>query len=240
MPSPAAFPASPSPPPQGLPHERLSHPRRRRRFPGFLLAGCASIDTATQKVGGVFGSKSDPTRSVTGGTILGCAGGAILGRFIGGGHDMLKGCAAGAVVGGVAALKVHQHELAQAQKLADEAKAAGARADVRTRTETAKADDGTTQSAPVLDQLRIDFDGKDVGAHGAASARLLTKTAILADASGSPETITVEGNQAARAWMTGQVRAALKPGSTVRVEQRDATAPAVVVSPVPSVGGSAR
>lgn len=200
-----------------------------------LLTGCASLDTATQKVGGVFGSKSDTTRSTTGGAILGCAGGALLARVIGNGSDMLKGCAAGGVVGAVASLNIHKHELENARKLANEAKANGAQSSVKTRTETAKADDGKPQTADVLDHLRIDFNAGDVAKHGSASVEILTKTARLADASSSPEVITVEGTKAQRAWMTAQLRQALKPGSTVKLDERAASKPAEVLTPVPSV-----
>lgn len=206
------------------------------------LTGCASMSTTTnnvtQKVGGIFGSKNDTTKAATGGAILGCAGGAVLARVIGGGHDMLKGCAAGAVVGGVVSVHVHKHEVAKARALADEANAAGLKADVAVRQVEAKDDAGKPVQTEALDQLAIDLPAAKVKAHAPDVVRVIGKSVALADTASEPTTIRVEGTATQRAWIVGQVRQGLKAGSTVKVEEADATAARLVISPVPAVAGS--
>lgn len=216
------------------------------------LTGCASMGTATnsvtQKVGGIFGSKNDTTKAATGGAILGgaigCAGGAVLARVIGGGHDMLKGCAAGAaagaVVGGVVSVQVHKHELAKAKALADEANAAGLKSEVAVRQVEAKDDAGKPVQTEALDQLAIDLPAAKVKAHSPDVVRVIGKASALADTASEPTTIRVEGTATQRAWIVGQVRQGLKAGSTVKVEEADAVAARLVISPVPApaVAGS--
>lgn len=201
-----------------------------------ITAGCASIDTATQKVGGVFGSKSDTTRSATGGAILGCAGGAILGRIIGGGHDMLKGCAAGAVVGGVASVQIHKHELEKARQLAlDVNTIHGVQAQVTTKQVEAKDAQGQTTQVAALDRLTIDLPSAGVKAHAEDVTRVVDKAARLADEAQEPTTIEVGGPLPQRDWIANRVRSQLKAGSTVKVVEVPHATPRLVISPVPAV-----
>lgn len=202
-----------------------------------ITAGCASIDTATQKVGGVFGSKSDTTRSATGGAIIGCAGGAVLARIIGGGHDMLRGCAAGAVVGGIASVQVHKHEVEKARQLAlDVNTLHGVTATVATKQVEAKDEKtGKTTQAEALDRLTIDLPSKGVKAHAADVTRVIDKASKLADEASEPTTIEVGGPLPERDWIASRIRSQLKAGSTVKVVEVAHATPRLVISPVPSV-----
>lgn len=205
-----------------------------------VTSGCATMDTATQKVGGIFGSKSETTKSATGGAIIGCAGGAVLARFIGGGHDMLRGCAAGAVVGGVASVQIHKHMLAEAQKTkAEVEQTPGVKATVATKSVAAKNDStGQTEQVQALDRLTIDLPAFKVKAHAADIGRVVDKATALADQASEPTTITVEGPASLRTWIAARVHAGLKAGSTVKVLEADARTPALVISPVPAVAGA--
>lgn len=202
-----------------------------------VTAGCASIDTATQKVGGVFGSKSDTTRLATGGAILGCASGAVLARVIGGGHDMLRGCAAGAVVGGIASAQVHKHELEKSRQLALEANALhGVKATVATKHVEAKDEQsGKPAQVEALDRLTIDLPSKGVKAHAGDVTRVIDKAAKLADEAAEPTTIEVGGPLPERDWIAGRIRSQVRPSSKVKVIEVGHATPRLVISPVPSV-----
>ena len=202
------------------------------------LQGCATIDTATQKVGGVFGSQSDTTRSATGGAILGCGAGAVLGKIIGNGSDMLKGCAAGAAVGAISAVQIHKHELAQARALAAQADAVkGVKATVATKSIEAKNDQGQPTTVDALDRLTIDLPAAGVKARAADVARVLDKAATLADGASDPTTIEVQGTIAQRTWIASRIRSHLRPGSTVRVIEVAGKSPRLVISPIPKSEG---
>lgn len=202
-----------------------------------VTAGCASIDTATQKVGGVFGSQNDATRSATGGAIIGCAGGAVLARILGNGSDMLKGCAAGAVVGGIASVQVHKHEVEKARQLAMEVNTLhGVTATVATKQVEAKDEQtGKTTKAEALDRLTIDLPSKGVKAHADDVTRVIDKASKLADEAVEPTTIEVGGPLPERDWIANRIRSQLKVGSTVKVVEVAHATPRLVISPVPSV-----
>ena len=203
-----------------------------------VTSGCATMDTATQKVGGVFGSKSDTTKSATGGAILGCGAGAVLGKLMG--KNVLAGCAVGAVAGGVASVQVHKHELAKARDLAAQAEATkGVTATVATKTVEAKDDQGNATATEALDRLTIDLPAKDVAAHASSIGTILVKAATLADGSADATTIGVEGTAAQRAWIVSQLRASLKAGSTVKVVEVAAASPRLVISPIPAKSAQA-
>lgn len=202
-----------------------------------LASGCASIDNATQKIGGVFGSKNDTTRSATGGAIIGCAGGAVLARIVSGGRDMLRGCAAGAVVGGVASVQAHKHEVEKAQQLALEVNSLhGVKATVATKQVEAKDErTGKTTQDEALDRLTIDLPSKGVKAHAAEVTRVIDKAATLADEAVEPTTIEVGGPLPERDWIASRIRAQLKAGSTAKVIEVAHATPRLVISPVPSM-----
>lgn len=201
-----------------------------------LTSGCATMDQATQKVGGVFGSQSDTTRSATGGAILGCAGGAVLARLIGNGSDMLKGCAAGAVVGGVASVELHKHLLAEAKKTAVEANAVpGVKATVATKTVEATNAQGQKEQTLTLDKLEMNLPATKVNAHSDDVLRVVVKGTTLADQAKEPTTITILGTTAQRAWLDTQVHNTLSSNTTVKVVDEPAASPELIISPVPSV-----
>lgn len=217
----------------------LSHATLIATFAAAMtLQGCATIDTATQKVGGVFGSKSDTTRSATGGAILGCGAGAVLGKIIGNGSDMLKGCAAGAAVGAISAVQIHKHELAQARALAAQAGAIqGVKATVATKSIEAKNDQGQPTRVDALDRLTIDLPAAGVKSHGSDVASVLDKAATLADGASDPTTIEVQGTIAQRTWIASRIRSHLREGSTVRVIEVAGKSPRLVISPIPKTAG---
>lgn len=216
----------------------LSHATLIATFGAALaLQGCATIDTATQKVGGVFGSKSDTTRSATGGAILGCGAGAVLGKVIGSSNsDMLKGCAAGAAVGAISAVQIHKHELAQARALAAQADAVkGVKATVITKPVQVK-DNGQPTTVDALDRLTIDLPAAGVKSHAGDVASVLDKAATLADGASDPTTIEVQGTVAQRTWIASRIRSHLRSGSTVRVIEVAGKSPRLVISPIPKEG----
>jgi outer membrane lipoprotein SlyB len=203
------------------------------------LSGCATMesgtDNITQKVGGVFGSSNGNTRSVTGGAILGCAGGAILGKLIGNGSDMLKGCAAGAVAGGALSYKVHQDELKKAQALAAETQATlHVTPTVTTRQVQAKDDNGQATTTKALDKLVLPFPASDVLSRAPNVDHILVKAAVLSDSSAEQTTIEVLGTPKETSWMDSEIHAALKPNSTVKVVDEAAATPSLIISPIPS------
>lgn len=202
------------------------------------LSGCATIesgtDNVTQKVGGVF-TKNDSHAAAVGGAALGCVGGAVLARFIGGGHDMLRGCAAGAVVGGVVSYKVHQAELAKARAVAADAHATlGVNATVTTRDVQAKDDNGQAVTTQTLDRLVLPLPAKDVLAHAAPVQHVIAEAAQAADGSASKTTLEVHGTVKERAWMDTEVATDLKANSTVKVVDVEDTTPSIVISPIPT------
>lgn len=203
------------------------------------LSGCATIESGTnnvtQKVGGVFGSSNDNTKAVTGGAILGCAGGAILGKLIGGGSAMLKGCAGGAIAGGVISYKVHQDELKKARAVAADAHATlGVNATVTTRDVQAKDDNGQPVTTQTLDRLVLPLPAKDVLAHAAPVQHVIAEAAQAADGSASKTTLEVHGTAKERAWMDTEVANDLKANSTVKVVDVEDTTPSIVISPIPT------
>lgn len=205
-----------------------------------VTSGCATmgtgIDNATQKVGGIFGSQNGNTKAATGGAILGCAAGAIAGKLFMGGSSMLKACAAGAVIGGVASVKYHEHLLAEAQKTAAEANAVpGVKATVATRQIEATNDQGQKEQTTTFDKLELNLPASKVAAHSDDLVRVITKADTLADAAKQPTTITVLGTLKERVWLTSEVRAHLVPNSTVKVAEEPAAKPELVISPVPQV-----
>jgi hypothetical protein len=198
-----------------------------------LMTGCATIDNATQKMGHAVGIKNDNTSAAVSGGAIGCGAGALIGHFLG--KSALAGCAVGGATGAITAVEIHKHQVAAARKLATEAKAAGATADVKTETVQIKDSSGKSQSVEKLDSMTIRFEASDVRAHGSASAQLLAKTARLADASSEPVTINIRGPKTERTWMNAQVTGALKSATTATVTQAYDAVPELVLTPVPNV-----
>lgn len=83
------------------------------------LFGCSTIQSASQSVGNKIGIKDETTASVTGGALLGCGAGAVVGYVTGAG--IAQGCAYGGVaVGAVAGITSYQKQLDEAKKIQEE------------------------------------------------------------------------------------------------------------------------
>jgi hypothetical protein len=170
---------------------------------------------------------------------VGCALGAATGLFAGGLNigNLAKRCAiggaAGAVVGGVLA---YQHESKAYEDLAAQARAAGAQAQVVTRTVVAKNAAGRDEQTQAVESLPIHFDDAATRAQAPQVQALLVKVARMADQSKTPVTITVVGPAQDRAWMVGVLKANLRWRTTATVREAFNADPGLVLSPVPDVG----
>lgn len=168
---------------------------------------------------------------------IGCGVGAATGLFAGGLNlgNLIKRCAVGGVVGGVAGGVIeYRHQLKAAQDLAAQARNEGMKAEVTTRTGDAIDNPQNQPKEPVLDRLTIALKPDEVRAHAASPARVLTKAAQVADTSSTAETLTLFGPAQDRAWMSAQVRAALKPDTKTTVVEHYAAEPSLELSPVPA------
>jgi hypothetical protein len=203
-----------------------------------LTTGCASLDGASTKVGGIFGSSNSTTQAGEGGAVIGCGIGAIAGKLMG--KNMLLGCAAGGAVGAVTSIAIHKHLLAEAQKTkAEVEQTKGVTATLMTKSVAAKNETtGKTEQTAALDRLTIDLPTGRVKAHAVDIGRVIDKASALADQASEPTTLTVEGPAAQRAWIDARVHADLKAGSTVKVVDEPADETALVISPVPAVAGA--
>jgi hypothetical protein len=203
-----------------------------------LTTGCASLDGASTKVGGIFGSSNSTTQAGEGGAVIGCGIGAIAGKLMG--KNMLLGCAAGGAVGAVTSIAIHKHLLAEAQKTkAEVEQTKGVTATLMTKSVAAKNETtGKTEQTAALDRLTIDLPTGRVKAHAVDIGRVIDKASALADQASEPTTLTVEGPAAQRAWIDARVHADLKAGSTVKVVDEPADETALIISPVPAVAGA--
>jgi hypothetical protein len=205
------------------------------------LTGCASIgtgtDSVTQKIGGVFGSSNGNTRAATGGAIAGCGLGAIAGKLLG--KNMLASCVVAGAAGALVSVEVHKHEVDAAKKLAADAKASlGVNATVATKPVDAIGASGQKEQTEELDALTIPLPSTKVSVHAADVGHVIDKATAMADASQSPETITVAAPLKARTWIDARIHADLKPSSTVKVIDQPADEPELIISPMPTVSGS--
>lgn len=196
-----------------------------------MLSGCATTQS--------FGSKEaaddanrETRKEVIKGAAIGCGVG-LLGASLGLiQQDALKACLGGAVIGGtIKGVAAYREQVAEAKALAQEANALGAKATVVTKP--VEAEDGKTEG---LDQLKIDLNAADVNAKGDKTKQLLGKAAKMANASKTPVVIRVEGTVAQRTFLKSEIAANLPAGTTVKVEEANATAPRLVLSPTPDVG----
>lgn len=202
-----------------------------------ITSGCATIDNTTTKLGHAVGIKSDSMASSVSGGALGCGAGALLSHFL---HkSAVAGCVIGGTAGAIAATEIHKHQVEQARDLAAQARAAGAVAVLKTKTVQAKDASGQMKPTEAVDSLTIDLKASDVKAHGKATRDLIAKADKMAEASAptDPVTITVRGTTAERAWLGAQVRQSLSADTKVTVHETPASAPALVLSPVPNVAG---
>lgn len=196
-----------------------------------LLSGCATTAAFGSKEAAADANKRTRTEVIKGAAV-GCGVG-LLGASLGLiQQDALKACLGGAVVGGaVKGVAAYREQVAEAKALATEANTLGAKATVVTKP--VEAEDGKTEA---LDQLKIDLNVADVNAKGAKTKQLLGKAAKMANASKTPVVIRVEGTVAQRTFLKSEIAANLPAGSTVKVEEANAAAPRLVLSPTPDLG----
>lgn len=191
-----------------------------------LLVGCASLPE------GHTTDKKAVTKSALKGGGIGCAVGAVTGLVFGKKDDALKGCAAGALVGGVsAAVAERNRQIEEANQLAAAARAQGLTATVTVADAPVP---GEAKAAPQLKGLTIDLP-QDVS--GAEVRELVTRAARMSDASKSPITLTVVGSKAQRAQVVSILQGALKPNTTATVQQAPGKPAELHLSPVPDVEG---
>lgn len=85
-----------------------------------ILGGCVTIGTQPGA------TNSDSVTSSGIGAAIGCASGTVIAKLSGSSHNMLRACAAGAVVGGlIGYYDARQKEIAAAQAAAQQARATG-------------------------------------------------------------------------------------------------------------------
>lgn len=83
------------------------------------ITGCSTIQSASQTVGNKIGIKDTTSASATGGAVIGCALGGVVGYATGGG--VAQGCAYGGVlVGAVAGITAYEKQLDEAKKVQEE------------------------------------------------------------------------------------------------------------------------
>jgi hypothetical protein len=128
-------------------------------------------------------------RSIFKGAGIGCAVGAGLSVLLGKKDDALKGCAVGAVAGGLIA---YQKQVTEARELAAIANANGMKADVKTREVTDK--DGKKGEA--LDTLSIKYNPADMMALDNKTVATLDKIALLGKKAKNSLTFTFSGKSA--------------------------------------------
>jgi hypothetical protein len=125
-------------------------------------------------------------RQIFKGAGIGCAVGAGLSVLLGQKNDALKGCAVGAVAGGVIA---YQKQVADARELAAVANASGMRAEVKTREYTDKAGD----KGEALDVLSIKYNAADMKSLDPKTVATLDKIATLGKKAKNTLTFTFTG-----------------------------------------------
>ena len=143
--------------------------------------------TTTKNAAPADKAKSDK-RQIFKGAGIGCAVGAGLSVLLGKKDDLLKGCAVGAVAGGVIA---YQKQLKDARELVAEANASGMNAIVKTREVTDK--DGTKGEA--LNSLSIRYAPEDMHPLNQKTSATLDKLAALGKNAKNTLTFTFEGKR---------------------------------------------
>lgn len=125
-------------------------------------------------------------RQIFKGAGIGCAVGAGLSVLLGKKDDALKGCAVGAVAGGLIA---YQKQVQEAHELAAVANQNGMTAEVKTRQVT----DKTGEKGEALDVLSIKYNPADMKALDAKTVATLDKIAGLGKKAKNTLTFTFSG-----------------------------------------------
>lgn len=166
-------------------------------------------------------------RQVFKGAGIGCAIGAGLSVVLGNRSDALKGCAVGAVAGGLVA---YQKQLKEARELADQANASGMQATVQTREVTDK--DG--QKGEALNAITIKYVPADMQAMDQKTSATLDKIATLGKKAKNQLTFTFTGKKACEIPLAElRARGAFERHKVVN--QCGTGASQIVITPVPEV-----
>lgn len=199
-------------------------------------AGCATVAMAAvpsfaQKAQASSDAKGDKPqtdkRRIAKGAGFGCLLGAGLGALVGGKEHAVKGCAVGAVAGGVVA---YQQQLKEAQEIEKQAKEAGMDATVTTK-EVTDSEGKTTQA---LNALVIKYDAKDMQAMDADTQKTLDKIAGLAKKAKNTLTFTFQGKEHCQAPIDAlRVRGAFERHTVVNKCGKGPSQ--ITISPMPEV-----
>ena len=134
-------------------------------------------------------------RKIFKGAGIGCAVGAGLSVLLGQKNDALKGCAVGAVAGGLVA---YQKQVADARDLAAIANASGMKAEVKTREYTDKGG----EKGEALDVLSIKYNPADMKTLDPKTVATLDKIAALGKKAKNTMTFTFTGKSACEVPLT--------------------------------------
>jgi hypothetical protein len=163
------------------------------------------------------------------GGAIGCLAGGILGKLTH--HSVLKSCAVGgatgAVIGGV---RAYREQMREAQALAEQARAAGATADIQTRDVRAQSEDGGTENTAALKTMTLHLDEQGVAGRTADTRSILARAAALAAQSKTPVTLSVTGSSADRDWIAQQLRAGVGDASNVRIDESYSASPTLQIN----------
>lgn len=121
---------------------------------------------------------------------IGCLTGGLMGLLGGDKDAALKGCLAGAVVGGIVDWRAQVNEAREVEKAAQ---AAGMKAEVR----TAEATDQDGQKGQKLESLVIDFDPADMTERGPKTVAMLDRLGALLSKAKNELVVTFEGRSGA-------------------------------------------
>lgn len=207
------------------------------------LTGCASLAPANNPLRSdspqAQEAKHDTAMAAFKGCGIGAGAGGLIGLLHGGNlvngiKGAVVGCLAGGVIGGAIEYK---HLLDDARKLQAQAQAMGAQATLTTRTIQAKDESGVTKPVQAFDALTIKLDPYKTAHHDQSISNIAVKASTMSDASKTPITIEVDGNQVDRAWLIAVMQPQLTHHTTT-IREKFSVTPALVLSPVPDVSSS--
>lgn len=207
------------------------------------MSGCATISDTSQKVGHALGVSSDKGSAATGGAVMGCGAGVVVGALL---HkNVLAGCAVGAAAGALTGVAAYDAQLKKARELQADLNATGkARAPVvetTTVTVQEEQEDGTKvpKATPAFKALPVHLDAADVNARGQGTVAVLQKAVAWAKADKGTQaiTITASAGPKGRAWLVSELTtaAAGNPHVIIKDVAGSATDPQIIIAPVPDV-----
>lgn len=188
------------------------------------LLGCATVVSSSGELGKKMGIDNQQGAAATGGAVIGCLGGALLGYATGIGAA--KGCGAGAVViGTISAVTVYQQQLDEAKKIQKEAQGSGYTVVLTEKPaprESNPASAANQSSASRLNTMTLDLPKKSVDAKDPEVAAIARKVVLLAARDPKGALITVEGTKARRDYLSSLLTQAIPAESQklIRVESK--------------------